>query len=472
MTISAENKFLINNKKINIENFRSQVKQEFPKIQNKLENLIKIPGIAWEAFPAENLQKSAQKIIQYLEELDLDEINILHANKADSSQKGAPAVVAKKFPKPGYPTVLLYAHHDVQPPGNKEQWESDPFTPTIKNGRLYGRGAADDKAGVLAHIAALNILQKTYGEEFGLGITFFIEGEEEAGSPSLRNFLEKYQQKLDSDVIIVADSANWAIGTPALTTSLRGVVSAVFELEVLDHSVHSGVFGGPVLDALTIMSKLVSTFHDEKGNVAIAGLHNSGTNDLIYEEKSFRTDSSVLPNVQLCGEGSITERLWQKPAFSIIGIDAPSVALASNTLIPKAAAKFSLRVAPEQNVSQALQAVIEHVKIHAPFGVEVKIKDIELGQGFQAKSEGKAAKIAASALSAAWGNQAVNTGLGGSIPFIADLKAVYPDAEILITGVEDPDSRAHSANESLHLGEYENAILGEILLLAGLCFEK
>jgi acetylornithine deacetylase/succinyl-diaminopimelate desuccinylase-like protein len=362
--------------------------------------------------------------------------------------------------------VLLYAHHDVQPPGDPELWESDPFTAVERNGRLYGRGAADDKAGIMAHVGALRALTEVLGDSFGVGVTLFIEGEEEAGSPTFRTFLETHRDLLEADVIVVADSSNWKVGVPALTTSLRGLVDGTVEVQVLDHAVHSGMFGGPVLDAPTLLARLIATFHDDAGDVAIAGLAGGDHAAVEYREEDYRADSSVLDGVRLAGTGSIASRLWTKPALSIIGMDMPSVALSSNTLLPRARAKFSLRLAPGQDPEQAMQAVREHVERNAPFGARVTFTPGETGSPFATDTSAPAARLALKALEEAWGVQAVEAGMGGSIPFIADLTELFPSAQILITGVEDPDSRAHSANESLHLAEFERAVLAEALLLA------
>jgi acetylornithine deacetylase/succinyl-diaminopimelate desuccinylase-like protein len=337
-----------------------------------------------------------------------------------------------------------------------------------KDGRLYGRGAADDKAGIMAHVAAYAAVSEVLGDALGLGVTFFFEGEEEAGSPTFRPFLEANRELLRADVIVVADSSNWKVGVPALTTSLRGLVDGVVEVQVLEHAVHSGMYGGPVLDAPTLLSRLITTFHDDLGNVAIEGLVSTDNATVDLPEADYRADASVLDGVRLAGSGSIASRLWTKPALSIIGFDAPAVDVASNTLLPRARAKFSLRLAPGQVPSDAMEAVRRHVEANAPFGARVVFTAGESGNPFQTDTSSAAATVAMWALGEAWGVPAVETGIGGSIPFIADLMELYPDVQILVTGVEDPDSRAHSANESLHLGDFRKAILAEALMLASL----
>jgi acetylornithine deacetylase/succinyl-diaminopimelate desuccinylase-like protein len=446
------------------EALRSSVRASFPSTVEQLSALVGIRGIAWEAFDPGELDRSAEAVAALVRESGVEDVQILRVD--NDGVPGGPAVVARRPAAPGQPTVLLYAHHDVQPPGDPDLWESDPFTAVERNGRLYGRGAADDKAGIMAHVGALRALTEVLGDSFGVGVTLFIEGEEEAGSPTFRTFLETHRDLLEADVIVVADSSNWKVGVPALTTSLRGLVDGTVEVQVLDHAVHSGMFGGPVLDAPTLLARLIATFHDDAGDVAIAGLAGGDHAAVEYREEDYRADSSVLDGVRLAGTGSIASRLWTKPALSIIGMDMPSVALSSNTLLPRARAKFSLRLAPGQDPEQAMQAVREHVERNAPFGARVTFTPGETGSPFATDTSAPAARLALKALEEAWGVQAVEAGMGGSIPFIADLTELFPSAQILITGVEDPDSRAHSANESLHLAEFERAVLAEALLLA------
>lgn len=445
---------------------RNSVAAAFPRTLEDLTRLVAISGIAWDSFDPENLDRSADAVAELLRGAGLDDVQILRVD--NNGKPGGPAVVARRPAAPGKPTVLLYAHHDVQPPGDLSLWETEPFTATERNGRLYGRGAADDKAGIMVHVGALRALDEVLGADSGVGITFFIEGEEEAGSPTFRTFLETHRDLLQADVIVVADSGNWKVGTPALTTSLRGLVDGTFEVRVLGHAVHSGMFGGPVLDAPTLLARLIATFHDERGNLAIEGLEGFDDAEVDYPEEDFRQDSSVLDSVRLAGEGSIASRLWTKPALSIIGIDVPSVAMSSNTIQPSARAKFSMRLAPGQDPEAAMDAMARHLAANAPFGAEVVFTPGERGNAFATDTAAPAAQTALWALEAAWGTKPVEMGVGGSIPFIADLVEVFPAAQILITGVEDPDSRAHSANESLHLDDFRNAVLAEALLLARL----
>ncbi|XAS69314.1 dipeptidase [Micrococcaceae bacterium Sec5.7] len=452
---------------IDADALRSAVSDAFDTTIAQLKDLVSIPGIAWPSFDPTQLDRSAEAVAGLLNAAGVQDVRILRCDKEDGTP-GGPAVVARREAAEGKPTILLYAHHDVQPPGDPALWETEPFTAVEHNGRLYGRGAADDKAGIMAHVAAYSAVTKVMGDQLGLGVTFFFEGEEEAGSPTFRTFLEAHRELLRADVIVVADSSNWKVGIPALTTSLRGLVDGTFEVQVLDHAVHSGMFGGPVLDAPTLLSRLIATLHDAEGNVAIEGLVSRDDVTVDLTEAEYRADASVLNGVKLAGTGSIASRLWTKPALSIIGFDAPAVDVASNTLLPKARAKFSLRLAPGQDPAEAMEAVRKHVEANAPFGAAVVFTPGESGNAFLTDTASAAAGMAMWALGEAWGVPAVEMGIGGSIPFIADLGELYPDVQILVTGVEDPDSRAHSANESLHLEDFRNAVVAEALLLARL----
>lgn len=450
-----------------VEELSRAVNDSFDTTLASLKHLVSIPGIAWSSFDPNELDRSADAVAALVKAAGMEDVRVLRCDKADGTP-GGPAVVARRPAADGKPTILLYAHHDVQPPGDRSLWNSEPFVAEEREGRLYGRGSADDKAGIMAHLAAYSAVTQVLGDGFGLGVTFFFEGEEEAGSPTFRTFLEEHQELLRADVIVVADSSNWKVGVPALTTSLRGLVDGTFEVRVLDHAVHSGMFGGPVLDAPTLLSRLIATLHDDEGNVAVAGLVARDDVAVDLAEEDYRTDASVLDGVKLAGSGTIASRLWTKPALSIIGMDVPSVDVASNTLIPAARAKFSMRLAPGQDPGSAMDALKTHVESHAPFGAKVTFTPGERGNAFSTDTSSAAARVALWALGESWGVQPVEMGIGGSIPFIADLMDVYPDVQILVTGVEDPDSRAHSANESLHIGDFRHAVLAEALMLARL----
>ncbi len=450
------------------ENLVAEVKEsvsvQFPARIAELCDLVRIPGIAWEAFDAQELERSAQAVKALLDELQIFET--VEIKKASTGEKdGAPAVVARREAKNGRPHVLLYAHHDVQPPGPESEWNTAAFEPTLKDGRIFGRGAADDKAGIIAHLTALRVLKQLAGDDFDLGISLFFEGEEEAGSPSFRNFLDENQALLSADAIVVADSANWTVEVPALTTTLRGLVSQVIEVRTLDHALHSGMYGGVVPDATMALIKLLASLHNDDGSVAVAGLVETSAADLEYTEQALRVDAGLLPETSTIGSGSYLSRIWTKPSITVIGIDSKNVDVASNTLLPAASAKISMRIAPGDEPEKALAALRSHLEANLPFGARINYGEVELGKPFASNTDGWAFRLAKGALSDAFGVESVEIGIGGSIPFIADLTEVFPSAQILVTGVEEPDSRAHSPNESVHLDTLRNAMSAEALML-------
>jgi len=435
----------------------------FPSALGTLGQLVKIPGIAWDSFDANELERSAELVKAEFDALNFfDLVEVRRANKP-SGEPGAPAVLARRQGSENAPHVLLYAHHDVQPPGDYALWDTAPFEATLKGDRLFGRGASDDKAGILMHLYSLRGLI-ALATEVKLGITVFIEGEEEAGSDSFQNFLAENMKDLEADLIVVADSGNWSTQVPALTTSLRGMVSQVVTLRTLDHALHSGMFGGPLPDAMTAMIRLLGSLTDELGNVAIAGLKSVALDGPDFSREEFDALAGLLPGVTRLGDKSYTQQIWGEPAVTVIGIDAPTVALSSNTAQPSISAKVSLRLAPSQDPAEGLAALQKHLVSHAPFGALVELGATESGPGYLAK-EGWATSLAHEAFTACWPNPSVNIGIGGSIPFISQFSEAFPKAEILVTGVEDPDSRAHSPNESQHLPTLKRAIAAQTLIL-------
>jgi len=435
---------------------RAAVDRVMPGVRADLERLVRIPSISFEGFDHSHVRRSADAVAELLRGAGLPDVTIVERG-------GLPAVIGRRPAPPGAPTVLLYAHHDVQPIGDRAKWESEPFEPQERNGRLYGRGAADDKAGVMAHVAAL----RAFGDALPVGIVLFIEGEEEFGSGSLDTILREFRDELAADVIVIADSGNWDIGVPALTTSLRGVVSCFVEVRTLDHAVHSGMFGGAVPDALTALVRLLATLHDDAGDVAVEGLVHKPASPLEYPEDRFRAESGVLDGVGLIGTGRIVDRIWTKPSISILGIDAPPTAEAPNALVPAAKAKVSLRIAPGDDPKSAHDALRTHLESRAPWGAHVAVTLEGDGAPTEIDATGPMYDAARAAFRSAWdGVDPVDIGVGGSIPFIATFRELFPSAAILVTGVEDPDGRAHGPNESLHLGEFARVCLAETLLLA------
>ena len=439
---------------------RDRVHSLLPQLRRDLEDLSRIPSVSLETlegYDQAQVDRSAEHVAQLLRAEGLA-VEIVR-------EGGQPAVIGHIAGPEGAPTVMLYAHHDVQPPGDLADWDSDPWEPTERDGRLYGRGVADDKAGITAHLAAL----RAHAGALPVNVTVFVEGEEEVGSDSLPTILKRHGDKLRADAIVLADSGNWEIGQPALTTTLRGLVRAVVTVSVLDHGVHSGMFGGPLPDALTTLCRLLATLHDAEGNVLVPGLVEGTADALDYDEARLRAESGVLDGVRLIGTGSILDRLWTKPSMSVIGINAPTVADASNTLIPQASAKVSMRLAPHEDPERAFGLLRDYLLAQDVWGATVSVVKTDTGPGFAAKTDGPIYDEARAALADAWdGTQPVEMGVGGSIPFVAAFAERFPDAAILVTGVEDPDTRAHGANESLHLDEWERACVAEAVLFARL----
>lgn len=428
--------------------------------------LVRIPSIAWPAFEQEQVQRSAEAVSALAEGTGVfDRVEIARSKVSDGDELGQPAVLATRAARRGAPTVLLYAHHDVQPAGDEALWETPPFEPTVRHGRLYGRGAADDKAGVMVHIAALRALRTALGDDFDLGVSLFVEGEEEYGSRSFAQFLSDHADALRSDVIVVADSGNWDAETPALTVSLRGAAHFTLTVRTLDHASHSGMFGGAVPDAMMATVRLLDTLWDADGAVAVAGLRERDADTPQYEESTLRAEAGLPDGVSPIGRGTILGRIWNKPAITVTGIDFTSVAAASNTLSPEVRVVVSARVAPGQDAREAYQAIETHLRAHAPFGARLTFSDIDCGDAFLVDTAGWAVDAARESLAEGYGVAAVDVGVGGSIPFIADLVELFPEAQILVTGVEDPHTRAHSPNESLHLDTFRHAVVSEALLL-------
>ncbi|HET6770733.1 MAG TPA: dipeptidase [Actinomycetota bacterium] len=434
---------------------RAAVNEVLAGVRANLERLVRIPSVSADGFDPAEVRRSAEATAEILERSGLSGVRLLELEGTH------PAVLGEHPAPAGAPTVLLYAHHDVQPQGDEADWESPPFEPIERDGRLYGRGTSDDKAGIAMHDAAMRAHEGTPP----VGVTAFIEGEEEIGSTHLTQFLERYGELLRADVIVLADMANWRVGEPALTTSLRGLVDCLVEVRTLDHAVHSGMFGGPFPDAVTALSRLLATLHDDQGRVAISGLRSSHSDELDLTEKEFREQSGALAGVNRIGEGTLTSQIWTMPSVSVLGIDAPRIAEAANKLVPVARAKVSLRIAPGDDPDRAMDELVSHLESNAPWGSEVLVTRGAAARPFALRAEGPVFDAARGALEEAWGVAPVDIGAGGSIPFVAAFADAFPETPILLTGAADPDSRAHGANESLHLDDFANACLAEALLL-------
>ena len=436
------------------DDLRPKVRATMADVRAGLERLARIPSMSAPGYDPAPVRQTAALTAELFTAAGIDA-------RVVGKDGAHPAVVGRVEGPAGTPTVLLYAHHDVQPPGPRDRWQSDPFEPTERDGRVYGRGIADDKAGVAAHLAAL----RAYGGKPPCGVALFIEGEEESGSTHLMDYLTAERATLACDAVIIADSANWRIGQPAITTTLRGNALLTLEVRVADHAVHSGAFGGAVPDALMALTRLLASLHDDQGRVAVKGLKSGDTDGLDLTGQELRGYVGSRPSVKLIGDGSLTSRMWTKPSISIIGLDATPVKESSNTLWPVAAARLSMRVPPGQDAKAAQDALVSHLESHVPWGAELTVTRGPTGEAFTGITSGPAYAALKEALGAAWGREAIDIGQGGSIPFLFDFARTFPDAALLVTGVEDPESNAHSENESLHLGEFENVCVAEATFL-------
>jgi acetylornithine deacetylase/succinyl-diaminopimelate desuccinylase-like protein len=441
------------------DDIRARIAELLPGVRRDLEDLVRIQSVSADPARKDEVERSARAVA------DLFAAEGMATRIVRDGEDGPPAVIGHKAGPAGAPTVLLYAHHDVQPENDHAEWESPPFEPTERGDRLYGRGAADDKAGIATHLMALRV----FGDDLPVGVTLFVEGEEEVGSDTLPDLLRAHKDELSADVMVIADSGNWDIGVPALTTSLRGLLRADLEIRTLDHAVHSGMWGGLVPDALMTLSRVISSCYDERGGLVIEGLKAGPAADVEYPEERLRAESGAVAGIEWVGSGPIVERLWTQPALTITGIDAPKVDGASNTLTASARAKFSLRVAPGDTTAHALECLRAHLEKHVPWGAEWTLTVVDTGEATAIDTTGPAYDAARAAFKEAWdGVDAVDMGVGGSIPFIAEFLESFPDASVLVTGVEDPDTRAHGPNEGLHLAEFERVLVAEALLLANL----
>jgi acetylornithine deacetylase/succinyl-diaminopimelate desuccinylase-like protein len=436
---------------------RDAVRREVPRARADLEALVRVPTVSSDPERAGEVQRACELAADLVRDAGAADVRIVAAG-------GLPGVIAR-WPAPqGAPTVLLYAHLDVQPTGPLDEWTSAPFEATERDGRLYGRGAADDKAGVLMHLAVL----RAFGGRPPVGVTLFLEGEEEVGSPTLPALLAEHAELLRADVIVIADSSNASVDVPAFTTSLRGFVDATVEVRVLESAVHSGVFGGAVPDALSALCRLLATLQDDAGDVAVDGLVAARSDVPGPRDDELRSAAGLLDGVELIGTGTLPERLWHRPAVAVLGMDAPATAQASNVLLPRARAVVSLRIAPDQDEHAAMAALSEHLRSHAPWGSRVEVVPHSSGGGFRLEATGAVYDLAREVFSSAYGNAPVELGIGGSIPFLAEFARAFPGATVLVTGVGDPASRWHGVDESLHLGMWERACVAEALLLARL----
>jgi acetylornithine deacetylase/succinyl-diaminopimelate desuccinylase-like protein len=442
---------------MNADHLRAAIAEGMPRSIEELSRLVRIPSIAFPGYDGAPVRASAEATAEILEAAGLGEVRLIELPDGVPH----PAVYGEVAGPAGSPTVLLYAHHDVQPEGPTREWTSPPFEPEVREGRLYGRGTSDDKCGIVLHASAL----RAWGGAPPVTVKVLVEGEEEAGTEHLPFLIDGHRDLLAADVVGIADGGNWRTGTPALETSIRGVVDCRITVRVLDLAVHSGTFGGAIPDAISSLARILATLHDEDGEVAIAGLEASTWDGVQLSEDELRAETPVRPGVRLIGSGTIAERLWAKPAVSVLGIDAPSVREASNQLVPVASAKVSLRLPPDEDPERAMALLVGHLREHAPWGVEISVDEGTAGRGLRLRSDGPAFAAMRRATERAYGRAPVESGSGGSVPLVPVLARALPGAEILIYGASDEKSQYHSVDESVDLGDLERAALAEALLL-------
>ena len=451
---------------LNEQTVRTRVEADWTRIVDLLKEKIALKAVSAQGITGEHMKRSAQFVAAEMRKVGIN-AHVEQSTNPDGTP-GAWEVIGSHIVDPEAPTVLLYAHHDVQPAPNPADWDiDDPFTATQVGDRLYGRGTCDDGGGIAIHSGAL----KALGDDLHVNIKVFFEGEEEMGSRSFIPFIEAHRDEFESDVIIVADSGNWTPDIPSLTTSLRGNTTLDVSVKVLDHPVHSGQYGGPILDANTLAAMLIASMYNADGELNIPGLLSQepiGGLQRDLDPDKVRSDTSLVPGYRFAGTGSLASRLWTKPSATVIGFDAHPVDGSFNVIANEARFRLSVRTAPGQRPEEAQQAVADFLTAHAPFGAGVTVTPLDNGMGWAMDPDAEATEDALAAMREAFGVEPINKGEGGSIPFIPELQRIFPKAQVLVTGPEDPQSNAHSPNESVSLPGLKKNVVAEALLLAKL----
>ena len=445
------------------ERLRERIADDMPRTIAELERLVRLPSRGYADYDPAEVRASAEATRDVLREAGVEDARLLELDG------GHPAVFGHLPGPEGAPTVLLYAHHDVQPEGPIDEWDTPPFEPVLKDGRLYGRGAADDKSGIVVHAAAIRALLAD--GQLPVTVKVLVEGEEECSAEHLPQLVEGNAALLRADVAVIADGGNYRTAVPTLNTSIRGVTDVVVQVRVLPQAQHSGAYGGPVPDAISALARIIASLHDDAGDVTIDGLKRFAWEGTPVPEHEFRDECGVPHTVELMGTGDIADRLFTGPAVSVLGIDAPAIAGSSNQIVPVARARVSLRVAPGDDPFAAREALIEHLRAHAPWGVEVTF-DLDTGgstgHGHLLDTSTPGARAALDALERAFGSEPIEMGSGGSIPLVPMLASTFPGIEILIWGAMDERSAIHSVNESVEVAEIERMALAEALLARNL----
>ncbi|WP_369147851.1 dipeptidase [Streptomyces sp. R44] len=440
---------------------RERVRALMPRAKEDLTALVALRSVADpRQFPPEECAKAADFLVRAFTEAGLRDMRRV------TTPDGTDAVVGHAPGPEGAPTVLLYCHYDVQPPLDDVAWRTPPFELTERDGRWYGRGAADCKGNIAMHLTALRALGGPEGRGFPVNIKFVAEGSEEQGTGGLEQLVPLRPELFAADTLLVCDTGNFALGLPTATTSLRGLTHVVVTVSTLKGEMHSGMFGGPAPDALAALVRILDSLRDEQGNTTIKGLDDAGVWDGVdYPAEQFRTDAGVLDGVSLLGTGSVAEELWARPAVTVLGIDCPPVVGSSAAIQARVRARVSLRVPPGTDAGDALRALTDHLTSAAPWGARVEVEPESAGQPFRARTDGPAYRALGAALREAYGKDMVQSGQGGSIPLCNVLAAQFPEAEIALIGVEEPGCLIHAPNESVDPSEIEHMALAEALFL-------
>ena len=440
------------------DDLRQAVAGLMPQARQDLERLVSIPSVADpKQVPPERCQEAAELVRDLMSAAGVGECRLV------DTPDGHPAVYGHTPGPEGAPTVLLYCHYDVQPPLDEKAWKTPPFELAERDGRWFGRGAADCKGNIVMHLTALRALG---GGEFPVGIKLIAEGAEEQGTGGLEQFVPEQADLLRADAILVCDTGNFAVGVPTLTTTLRGLANVTVTVRTLGSAMHSGMFGGPAPDALLALTRMLSTLHDEHGNVTVPGVDASQAwPGVTYPPEQFRADANLLDGVELIGDGSVSDMLWARPAVNVLGIDCPPVVGSAAALQAEARARVSMRVPPGMDPKQAQDALVAHLESVVPWGAQLEIEREAPGAPFRARAGGPAYATMAAAMQEAYGSEMTTEGQGGSIPLCNVFADTFPEAEIILMGVEEPRCLIHAPNESVDPAEIEHMSLVEALFL-------